>query len=382
MQPGGEEHADVGHGEAYLPCPTARPDVVRSLAAVEGTATVLSQRQRRRDAARTRQGWDTYGPARPFQGLWVGLAVLLLLPGLVLTAMRLVPPTDDAPALVASFISYAVLTYLLSFGCFVVALLRARRRAVLGMLSGITAVLLVCHICWLAPLFRADHRQPRTDSFAVMTLNLLHGQADSGAVMQRARAADVVVLLEATDSSITDLDRYGWSERFPFSAGKPQQGAESTVVFSRLPMSEQASLSRSQAQQWIATVSVPQIGPVRVIAAHPCNPYCGQNRWHSEHQELADAAAANMGQPLLVAGDLNAVEDHKSMLVMRRDGLKSATDILGAGWLPTYPSGRSIPPLLPIDHILVNRFLTATSIERFEVAGTDHLGLMARIAGT
>jgi hypothetical protein len=55
---------------------------------------------------------------------------------------------------------------------------------------------------------------------------------------------------------------------------------------------------------------------------------------------------------------------------------------VGAGWLPTYPANRVIPPLLPIDHILLNRFLTATSLTSFDVDGTDHRGLLAQIAGT
>jgi endonuclease/exonuclease/phosphatase family metal-dependent hydrolase len=60
--------------------------------------------------------------------------------------------------------------------------------------------------------------------------------------------------------------------------------------------------------------------------------------------------------------------------------MKSVIDILGAGWLPTYPANRTIPPLLPIDHILVSPQLTATSVARFSVPGSDHLGLKAKIA--
>ena len=72
------------------------------------------------------------------------------------------------------------------------------------------------------------------------------------------------------------------------------------------------------------------------------------------------------------------------MRSLRADGLTSATDVVGAGWLPTYPSDKpqGLPPLLPIDHILVSRSLTATSVTTFRAEGTDHLGLVATIAGT
>ena len=67
------------------------------------------------------------------------------------------------------------------------------------------------------------------------------------------------------------------------------------------------------------------------------------------------------GRPLIVAGDFNAVDDHGPMRALTHDGLESATDIVGAGWLPTYPANRRFPPLIPIDHVLVNKLLTASS---------------------
>ena len=63
-------------------------------------------------------------------------------------------------------------------------------------------------------------------------------------------------------------------------------------------------------------------------------------------------------------------------------GLKSVTDIVGAGWLPTYPADAPVPPLIPIDHILVDDQLTGTSISTVRVSGSDHLGLLATLAGT
>jgi endonuclease/exonuclease/phosphatase (EEP) superfamily protein YafD len=115
---------------------------------------------------------------------------------------------------------------------------------------------------------------------------------------------------------------------------------------------------------------------------HPCNPYCGGGRWRSDHQLINAIVASHQDEPLIVAGDFNAVPDHGPMQQLRRMGLRSADDLVGAGWMPTYPAGRRIPPLLPIDHVLVNKRLTATSVKTFAVARTDHLGLFATLAGT
>ncbi|MET1005429.1 MAG: endonuclease/exonuclease/phosphatase family protein [Propionibacteriaceae bacterium] len=324
--------------------------------------------------------WDTYAPARPFQGFWIGLGVLFLLPGLVGTALYLFPPADDTPALVAAFIPYSVLAYGLALICFLVALLRARRRFAHAVLTVIAATLLTCHVLWLAPLFIPDNRPVGTGSFTLMSLNMFEGAADPQDVAHFAQQADVVVLLEATVASVSQLQPYGWGQRFPYSVGNVQGEVGDTVLYSRFPLSQDAELPRAQFQQWITTVHVPELGKVRVIAAHPCNPFCGSNLFSSEHAQLRATADANLNQPLVIAGDLNAVDDHAPIRALKGDGLRSVTDILGAGWLPTYPANRTIPPLLPIDHVLVNRFLTATAVTRIHVAGTDHLGLMVTIA--
>lgn len=336
--------------------------------------------QRRRPTASA--SWDTYAAPRAFQPLWVTLGVLCMLPGLVATYLRLLPPTDDGPALFASFISYGVLAYLSALVFLLVALVRAHRRSILGILATVTALLLACHVSWLAPLFVADDRPAATPSFTLLSLNTLFGSADPRQIADQAEDADVVVLLEATAAGVEGLRRYGWDTRFPHTSGTPSGAIGDTIVYSRFPITQPSLLPRSKFQQWVATVTVPGLGPVRLIAAHPCNPFCGGNQFASEHAELASAVTADLGVPLVVAGDLNAVEDHAPLLALRREGLKSATDIAGAGWLPTYPAHGRIPPLLPIDHILLNRFLTASDVHTFRVDNTDHLGLMATISGT
>ena len=132
---------------------------------------------------------------------------------------------------------------------------------------------------------------------------------------------------------------------------------------------------------WQAIAQIPQLGAVGIVTAHPCNPFCGPGFWPSEHELLQRVVDRELGQPLVVAGDFNAVDDHLPMRQLRQLGLRSATDIVGAGWLPTYPANSPIPPLIPIDHVLLDDQLTATSIIRVPVAGTDHLGLLATLPG-
>lgn len=333
---------------------------------------------------RASRSWDSSPtrPARRFQALWVTIGVLALPPGLLATGLRVFPPTDNAAALLASFIAYGTVAYLVAVLAFGIALARARRRVVLAVLAALSTALLSVHVAWLAPLFVPDDRPPTTDTFTVMSLNMLAGQADSEQVASVAQQADVVVLVESTPTALYDLRAYGWTDRFPYSIGDPDDSPSGSAIYSRYPLTGKKSLPATAFQQWIATAEVPDVGPVTVMAVHPCNPFCGGTSWVREHQVVREVADAHVDGPLVVAGDFNAVDDHPPLRQLKRDGLVSATDITGAGWLPTYPANERIPPMIPIDHVLLSPSLTATSIRSFRVDGTDHLGLLAVLAGT
>jgi len=298
------------------------------------------------------------------------------------TVMRLVPPTDDATALLASFIAYGVIGYAFALLCLVVALVRARRRLALGICATVVALLTALHLAWLGPLFVPDHRVPRTSPFTVLSLNMYVGSADPADVAEAARQADIVILVEVTPGALRALEGRAWDQRFRYSVGGTQKGVGGTAVYSRFPLSQARLIGPTEFQQWALVVDVPGLGSVRLVAVHPCNPYCGGGRWRSDHQLINDAVAQDRNAPIIVAGDFNAVPDHGPMQQLRRMGLRGVDDVAGAGWLPTFPANRRIPPLLPIDHVLVNDRLTATSARTVAVDGTDHLGLITTLAGT
>lgn len=309
----------------------------------------------------------------------VVLGLVAFVPSVLGTVLRLAPPSDDPTALLASFIPYAVPGYALAALAFLLALLPRGRRSVLAALTGVAVLGLGLHVAWAAPFFVADGRPAAGSGFTLLSLNMYKGLADPDQLVAQAQEADVVVLVEATPSALAGLADRGWSDRFPYAAGGTDGVQSDTAVYSRFPLTDSALLGTTSFQQWSTVVAVPGTEGVRVLAVHPCNPYCGGGLWASEHAALAQEAAADLGAPLVMAGDFNAVDDHGPMLRLRRLGLESGTDIAGAGWLPTYPANRPFPPLLPIDHVLLDDQLTATSVTRVRIAGSDHLGLLTRI---
>lgn len=351
-------------------------------------------------AATLPQQWARALCRRRWSGRLLVVGALALAPSVAGTVLRLAPPSDDATALLASFIPYATVGYAAALLCGLAALLVAGpargRRWLLGVLAAVTgtALLLTCHLAWLAPLFRADGRRAGPDRFVVLSQNMKLGGADPDELTALAQRADLVVLAETTPEALAALAARGWAQRFPYAVDDeqvpPGDTAVDTAVFSRFPLTDtelvetevsgSETAERGRFGQRITTVVVPRIGAVRVMPVHPCNPYCGGNLWATEHAALAQLAGANLDRPLVVAGDFNAVDDHGPMQDLRRAGLRSATDLAGAGWLPTYPSGGRLPPLLPIDHVLVDQQLTATAVQTVSLRGTDHRGLLVTLA--
>jgi endonuclease/exonuclease/phosphatase (EEP) superfamily protein YafD len=329
----------------------------------------------------SRGDWDTVRRVPRFQALLLAVGVVSLGAAAVFALLRLVPPADDATALVASFIPYGLVGALVAFVCLGLALLRARRRLVLAGLTLLSALLLGLQVAWQAPLFVPDGRTATSAGFTLLSLNTFKGEADPAEVVTAAAQADVVVLLEVTPTLAASLDGRGWRSRYPYRAGLNGSSVSNTVVFSRYPLTGSVQIGEGSFDEWLTTASLPDLGAVRLLGVHACNPYCGGNRWAQEHAVLQRVVRQNLDRPLLVAGDFNAVDDHGPMQQLRRLGMRSATDLVGAGWLPTYPANKVVPPLLPIDHVLLDTRLTATALHRVPIGGTDHLGLLATVAG-
>jgi endonuclease/exonuclease/phosphatase family metal-dependent hydrolase len=295
--------------------------------------------------------------------------------------LYLFPPTDDASAMTASFIPYGLIAALISAICFGIALLRSRRRTPMVVLTMISIWLLIMQIIWIAPQFVASPRPVTSKPFTLVSLNMKWGEADVDQIRAQARSADIVILVEVTPTAFATV-RSRLGDRFPYAVPNQISMGNQSMILSRRPLTDARPLPSTN-EQWTASTSVPGIGKINVIAAHPCNPLCGRHRWRDEHAALLQRAEQLDNAPEVIAGDFNATDDHGPMRTLARHGFVSAADITGAGWMPTFPADRrTMPPLIEIDHVLVNRRLTALSISTFRVTGTDHLGLVARLAGS
>ena len=234
---------------------------------------------------------------------------------------------------------------------------------------------------WMVPLYIGASPGGET-VLTVATVNLAEGEGDARAVVAlvREQAVDVLAVQELTPEAERALAAAGLGEELPFAATEPESPWAGTGLWSRLPLSDAQTLEGFTFHQVRATVELDS-GPVTVLAAHPAAPpFDGGEVWGEEQRALVDLATSIDG-PLILAGDLNATRDHAAFRELEAAGFADAPDAAGAGFAPTFPEGRGVPPLVAIDHVLTRDVdLRATGVAAHSVPGSDHRALVVTYA--
>jgi endonuclease/exonuclease/phosphatase (EEP) superfamily protein YafD len=320
-------------------------------------------------------------------GLATAAGLLCAAVALLTTAVRYLPPSaapgaPDTWGMLTAFTDFGLAGYLVALALLAVGL-ALRFTRVRTALLGVTLALSLLHASWIGPWFVAAPAPAAAGpTFRILAANLYFGRADARTVVEAGREADVLVLTEITASARDRLRALGIDRDFPHEAGGrlPDRGAIGTLVLSRFPLTGLQPLPTAvEHQNWLVTVDAPGIGAVRLAAVHPSPPLRGRSTWATDHRLLREALARESG-PVIVSGDFNAVPSHWPMRRLHADGFRTSVDLAGAGWQPTWPTGRHrLPPVVSIDHVLLSRQLTATAAGTVRLPGSDHLGVTATV---
>ncbi len=303
--------------------------------------------------------------------------------GAVWVALALHPQWQEARARAAqfaAFIPYGAVAWLIAAVLFA-ALPRTR---------WIRAIALPCtvglalQLAWSAPY--VPHAAPTASGspLRVLSVNLNFGKGDAAQLARQVTSErpDVLVLVEVQQPIVDALTADGALAAYPYRVGNVPSGwsatgvesDEGTLVLSRTPITQLQRLATPNGQY---VVRVDAATPVTLVAARPRNMLLGLQAWRADSAAVADAARPHLSEPLVLAGDFNAVREHITLQRLLDLGLRDAAEQSGAGWQPTYPTHDVLPPLLAIDHVLVNGRVTATAVRSFALDGTDHRGLVA-----
>ena len=245
----------------------------------------------------------------------------------------------------------------------------------------------------LASCHRLRYRLPQTDrtsqsssdhGLSVMTLNCRFGRADPEEVVRcvRSYGVEVLALQEVKGNLLESLQTAGIHQLLPYltqgTAGPDDNGGRNVILSAARPAIAYPSALDLPAAAVPLVELKTSCGPVRVASVHPKSPQRGARQWG-----MGIAALAKLAQPptpTIVMGDCNATLQHPTFRAMlAQSGLRDASLSLKAGSHPTFPSGRLLPPLIEIDHILMDDDLTAQSMHALRISGSDHRALIAQL---
>ena len=304
--------------------------------------------------------------------------------GLLLTLLGAWPHLQFAHrvlAMAGAFVPYGALLWALA-GVFTLVGAAGRWR----LLALPCALGLALHLAWAAAYLPGTPPQPTASTLRVAALNTLYGKSDVTVAAQRLREADadVIVLLEVSDPFVETPALAGLLDQYPYRLGRTASGkvgyddASATLVVSRRPMTELAQLD-SAFDQFVLRTSTVDGRDVTVLAVHPMNMVPGTALWRREAETVAAAVRDHRTDPLVVIGDLNATRENATYPIMAA-GLTDAVRQSGAGWQPTFGGSMALPPLIAIDHALVNDQVVAHGFSTFAVPGSDHRGIVVDVS--
>lgn len=237
------------------------------------------------------------------------------------------------------------------------------------------------------PLYRGRPDVPVNPSVVrMMSANIYAGFADMDDVVDSARAhADVLAVQELTPSAVTTLSADGIDAVFPYRWLDPRDGASGSGLWSRFPLHDARYLDGFTMSMLSARVRLPDsdLDPT-VLVVHVGGPWPQPiDEWRRDLDRLPAtldrlATEADSGA-VIVAGDFNSSTDMRPFRALLRNGFRDAAEQSAAGYLPTYPANRVVPPLIAIDHILT-RNCTATSLRTVSISGSDHLGIVSSLS--
>jgi endonuclease/exonuclease/phosphatase (EEP) superfamily protein YafD len=101
--------------------------------------------------------------------------------------------------------------------------------------------------------------------------------------------------------------------------------------------------------------------------------------WEHDLTSLGSILRSTRG-PIVDAGDFNATLDHPQFRrLLSVADVEDSAQHAGDARIATFPADSTLPPIIGIDHVL-SRAAAALSVVTVRLPGSDHLGLVSRLA--
>ncbi len=311
-------------------------------------------------------------PLRPRHRLTAWAAGLLLVVPALISACRLLD-TDGITPVPQLLSALPWLAVPAGLGLLLAAV--ARRRALT-----VLAVLVLGAVGWSSlpymPQLVTSYGLPLAQ-VRVLAANVEFGQGTEALVDTIRRERPQIVFASECDRACGHALTTAFAAELPHHASVDAEGSAGSVLLSSYPLTDErvvpAVMGMPGATAKIAGKSV------RLQLAHPMPPLPGHiGPWKQELGRIKDEAAARRPEPLLLAGDFNASQDHAAFRAILEAGrLQDAARLARASRTPTWPAEGPLPLFVQIDHVLVSDDFSVRSIRFLDIDGSDHRAVLA-----
>lgn len=221
-------------------------------------------------------------------------------------------------------------------------------------------------------------------SLSIVSANLLmvHPSPDALAEEIFAADADVVLLQELSPVWEAVLEERGLFEAWPEGWRVVREDSFGSAILSRLPLQSADEFWLTGLPQTRATIRW-EGRDIELLNVHTLPPRTAEYTvYHREALDLLATdlvARAGRGESFVLAGDLNA-SPYSRFFSDIAGAADDAWDLAGVGFGFTWPNGLFPLPSSRLDHVVLSRDLTVTSVVVGTGAGSDHRPIRVEIA--
>ncbi|WP_300768295.1 endonuclease/exonuclease/phosphatase family protein [uncultured Bifidobacterium sp.] len=226
----------------------------------------------------------------------------------------------------------------------------------------------------------------RTDDDAarVMTANVYRGHADAQTIVDivRDQRVEVLTLQETTPKFVTALKKAGIEDYLPYSVVSSADGTYGNGLWSAAALANPSDDEVDSLSSFMpaGTVDFANGRSVRFVSVHTTSPKPGNwTMWRTSLEDVAKLGSTT-GKRYVLMGDFNSTVDHTPFRELLGSRFSDAAYESGHGFTFTWPANRSwLPAFSGIDHVVIDKRITAGQVTVVSIPGSDHKGLLATL---
>ena len=256
-------------------------------------------------------------------------------------------------------------------------------------LATASAAVVACHLTWVLPDFRlatpyvppvaAEASSPRP--LKIFYANVRGGNNyNMDSVLAEALHGDPDVIV------IAEMQRWWWHEMidknplktYPYGTNLQYRNAGDIGVFSRLPVERMEQILVDNRTSLVVDVSL-GTETLRLFALHSPRPMRQMKDDYYKFWQKLEPILAEQRGPVVAIGDFNATQHSLVYEQLTADGLRSAHEDRGRGYVTTWPNGKQPIPPIRIDQAFLSPEVECVLIAEGVGPGSDHKPLILDI---